>query len=128
MNRLSSISLFIVSQFYRTLKSNELLSALAINITGNYTDLQVGSTTDITCQTDPIIPDVTITWYYISSNTIGNSNKLRLSPVTLYDHNVLYKCVLQSNVYPSLENKTINVTVQSKIIIYRNVDIVIILM
>ena len=85
---------------------------LAINITGNYTDLQVGSTTNITCQTDPIIPDVTITWYNVSSNTIINSTKLTLSPVTLYDHNILYTCVLQSNIYPSLENKTITVTVQ----------------
>ena len=88
---------------------------LAINITGNYTDLQVGSTTDITCQTDPIIPDVTITWYNVSSNTIINSTKLTLSPVTLYDDNILYTCVLQSNMYLSLKNKTITVTVQSKI-------------
>ena len=86
---------------------------LAINITGSYTDLQVGSTTNITCQTDPIIPNVTITWYNVSSNTIINSTKLTLSPVTLYDHNILYTCVLQSNMYPSLENETITVTVQS---------------
>ena len=89
---------------------------LAINITGNYTDLQVGSTTDITCQTDPIIPDVTITWYNVSSNTIINSTKLTLSPVTLYDDNILYTCVLQSNVYPSLENETITITVQGKLV------------
>ena len=92
-----------------------LLSLLAINITGDYTDLQVGSTTNITCQTDPIIPDVTITWYNVSGNTIINSTKLTLSPVTLYDHNILYTCVLESNMYPSLENKTITVAVQSKI-------------
>ena len=65
---------------------------------------------------DPIIPDVTITWYNVSSNTIINSNKLTLSPVTLYDHNILYTCVLQSNMYSSLENKSITVTVQGKII------------
>ena len=92
------------------------LSPLAINIIGNYSDLQVGSTTDITCQTDPIIPNVTITWYNVSSSTIINSIKLTLSPVTLYDHNILYTCVLQSNMYPSLESETITVTVQSKII------------
>ena len=90
---------------------------LAINIIGNYTDLQVGSTTNITCQTDPIIPDVTIIWYNFYSNKITNSNKLILSPVTLYDHNILYICVLQSNMYPSLENKSINVKVQGKLII-----------
>ena len=88
------------------------LSPLVIDITGNYSDLQVGSTADITCQTNPIIPNVTITWYNISNNTIINSTKLTLSPVTLYDHNILYTCVLQSNMYPSLENKTINITVQ----------------
>ena len=87
---------------------------VAVDITGNYTDLQVGSTTNITCQTDSIIPDVTITWYNVSNNTNMNSNKLTLSPVTLYDHNILYTCVLQSNMYPSLENKTINVTVQGE--------------
>ena len=97
---------------YTFLVFNCLLSLSAINITGDYTDLQVGSTTDITCQTDPIIPDVTITWYDVSSNTIINSTKLILSPVTLYDHNILYTCVLQSNIYPSLENKTITVSVQ----------------
>ena len=91
----------------------DFLPSLAINIIGNYTDLQVGSTADITCQTNPIIPNVTITWYNVSSNTIINSTKLTLSPVTLYDHNILYTCVLM---YPSLENKTINITVQSKII------------
>ena len=90
---------------------------LAINITGNYTDLQVGSTTNITCQTDPIIPDVTIIWYIFYSNKITNSNKLIFSPVTLYDHNILYICVIQSNMYPSLENETINITVQGKLII-----------
>ena len=89
---------------------------LAINITGNYTDLQVGSTTNITCQTDPIIPNVTITWYNVSSNTIINSAKLTLSPVTPFDHNILYTCVLQSNMYPSLEKKTINVTVQGELV------------
>ena len=98
------------------------LSPLAINITGNYTDLQVGSTTNITCQTDLIIPDVTITWYNVSSNTIINSTKLTLSPVTLYDHNILYTCVLQSDMYPLLENKTINITVQSKTMTYCCVD------
>ena len=87
---------------------------VAVDITGNYTDLQVGSTTDVTCQTDPIIPDVTITWYNVSSNTIINSTKLTLSPVTLFDHNILYTCVLQSDMYPSLENKTITMTVQSE--------------
>ena len=91
------------------------MCSLAINITGDYTDLQVGSTTNITCQTDPIIPDVTITWYNVSSNTIIDSTKLTLSPVTLFDHSILYICVLQSNMYPSLENETITVTVQSSI-------------
>ena len=37
-------------------------SSLAINIISDYTDLQVSSTTDITCQTDPIIPDVNLTF------------------------------------------------------------------
>ena len=87
---------------------------LAINITGNYTDLQVGSTTNITCQTDPIIPDVTIIWYNFYSNKITSSIKLTLSPVTPFDHNILYTCVLQSNMYPSLENKSITVTVQGE--------------
>ena len=105
-----------------------MLSPLGINITGNYTDLQVGSTTNITCQTDPIIPNVTISWYNVSSDTIINSTKLTLSPVTLYDHNILYTCILQSNMYLSLENKTITVTVQSKTMIYFNVDIFIISM
>ena len=114
-----SISLFIVSpsklysiHTYTFLVFNCLLSLLAVNIIGDYTDLQVGSTTVITCQTDPIIPDVTITWYNLSNNTTINSNKLTLSPITVYDHNILYTCVLQSNIYPSLENKTITVSVQ----------------
>ena len=28
--------------------------------TGNYTNLQVGSATNITCQTDPIIPNINL--------------------------------------------------------------------
>ena len=79
-------------------------SPLVIDITGKYTDLQIGSTTDITCQTNPIIPNVTITWYNVSSNTIIKSTMLTLSPVTLYDQNILYTCVLQSNMYSLLEN------------------------
>ena len=95
---------------------------LAINITGNYTNLEVHSTTNIACQTDPIVPNVAMTWYNISSKTIINSTKLTLSPVTLYDRNILYTCALQSNKHPSLENKTINITVQGKIIIISIID------
>ena len=36
----------------------QVCPSLAINITGNYTDLQVGSITDITCQTD--FTDITL--------------------------------------------------------------------
>ena len=109
-----SISPFTVSIDKYILSCYSCFPPLAINTTGNYTDLQVGSTTNITCQTDPILPDVTITWYNVSSNTIINSTKLTLSPVTLYDHNILYTCILQSDMYPLLENKTITVTVQGE--------------
>ena len=37
-------------------------SSLAINITGSYTNLQVGSTTNIACQTNPIIPNTNLTF------------------------------------------------------------------
>ena len=39
---------------YSNMTMKQACSSLAINITGNYTDLQVGNTINITCQRDLI--------------------------------------------------------------------------
>ena len=79
---------------------------------GEYTDLQVGNGTTIECNTIPPIPNSIIIWQSLNVNV--SNNKLILNPVTLFDNNINYTCVVSSDLLSMDLTKSITVTVRGK--------------
>uniref|UniRef100_A0A1X7V2V0 Protein-tyrosine-phosphatase n=1 Tax=Amphimedon queenslandica TaxID=400682 RepID=A0A1X7V2V0_AMPQE len=69
-----------------------------VTISGNYTSLRVGSSTDIECETVPSIPNAVIKWQDVSSfNSYSYENVLTIDPVLLSNDNKTFTCVVSSD-------------------------------
>ena len=103
----SSVSLTVTSKYnYATLQlicTSTLVPT--ITISGQYTELAVGSSVGIICTTIPLIPNSEIKWQ--SSNS--DSNELIINPVMLSHNNKTFTCVVSSNLFN--RNLTENVTI-----------------
>ncbi|XP_019859453.1 PREDICTED: titin-like [Amphimedon queenslandica] len=80
-----------------------------INVTGQYTDLTVGSSASINCTTMPSIPNSVIKWDPSSFNT--DSNELIINPVMLSHNNNTFTCVVSSNLLAMNLTKSITISV-----------------
>ena len=72
-----------------------LLAKSAIIVTGQYTDLTVGSSVSINCTTMPSIPNSETEWYSSSFNS--DSNELIIDPVMLSHNDNTFTCVVSSD-------------------------------
>ena len=103
----SSVSLTVTSKYnYATLQlicTSTLVPT--ITISGQHTELAVGSSVGIICTTIPLIPNSEIKWQ--SSNS--DSNELIINPVMLSHNNKTFTCVVSSDLFN--RNLTENVTI-----------------
>ena len=77
----------------KLINNNLPLLVLNVTISGQYTDLTVGSRASINCTTVPPIPNSEIKWQ--SSNS--DSNELIIDPVMLSHNNKKFTCVVISD-------------------------------
>ena len=87
-----------------------------IIITGNYTDLTVGSAISIYCETIPSIHNGVIKWQSSSFNS--DSNELIINPVMLSHNNKTFTCVVSSDLMIQPLKKIITLTVLSQLLYY----------
>ena len=80
-----------------------------ITITGRYTELNIGSSVDISCTTVPPIPNSKIKWQSSSFNS--DSNELIINPVMLSHNNKTFTCVVSSDLLDMSLTKDITITV-----------------
>ncbi|XP_019859454.1 PREDICTED: carcinoembryonic antigen-related cell adhesion molecule 20-like [Amphimedon queenslandica] len=81
-----------------------------IIVTGQYTNLTVGSSVSINCTTMPSIPNSVIKWYSLSSfNT--DSNELIIDPVMLSHNDNTFTCVVSSNLLAMNLTESITISV-----------------
>ena len=86
-----------------------LLIVPNITITGQYTELTVGSSVSINCTTVPPIPNSEIKWQSSSFNS--DSNELIINPVMLSYNNKTFTCVVSSDLLDMDLTKDITITV-----------------
>ena len=80
-----------------------------ITITGQYTELTVGSSVSINCTTVFPIPNSEINWQSSSFNS--NSNELFINPVMLSYNNTTFTCVVSSDFLNMNLTEDITITV-----------------
>ena len=80
-----------------------------ITITGQYTEVTIGSSVSISCTTVPPIPNSEIKWQPSSFNS--DSNELIVNPVMLSHNNKTFTCVVSSNLLNMSLTTNITVTV-----------------
>ena len=80
-----------------------------ITITGQYTELTVGSSVSINCTTVPFIHNSVIEWHSSSFNS--DSNELIINPVMLSHNNKTFICVVSSDLLDMSLKKDITITV-----------------
>ena len=80
-----------------------------ITITGQYTELTVGSSVGINCTTVPAIQNSEIKWQPSSFNS--DSNELIINPVMLSHNNKTFTCVVSSDLLDMNLTKNVTVTV-----------------
>ena len=85
-----------------------------INVSGNYQNLRIGSTTMITCTT-PMLMGSTITWLDQDGSVVSNSGVLTLQSVDYTINGSVFTCSVNSSYFASNTslNQTIVVTIQS---------------
>ena len=80
-----------------------------ITVTGNYSNLTVGSSVNIICTTVPAIQNSVIKWQSSSFNS--DSNELIINPVMLSHNNKTFTCVVSSNLLNMNLTEAITITV-----------------
>uniref|UniRef100_A0A1X7THZ3 Ig-like domain-containing protein n=1 Tax=Amphimedon queenslandica TaxID=400682 RepID=A0A1X7THZ3_AMPQE len=80
-----------------------------IVVTGQYTNLTVGSSVSINCTTMPSIPNSVIKWH--SSLLNSNSNELIINPVMLSHTNQIFTCVMSSDLLAMSLTESITISV-----------------
>ena len=79
-----------------------------ITTSGYYTELTIGSSVSINCNTVPPIPNSVIEW---QSSFNSDSNELIINPVMLSHNNKTFTCVVSSDLLDKNLNKDITITV-----------------
>ena len=92
-----------------------------ITITGQYTEVTVGSSVSINCTTTPPIPNSVIKWQSSSFNS--DSNELIINPVMLSHNNKTFTCVVSSDLLIQPLTKNITLIVLSQLLHNTDVDI-----
>ena len=85
-----------------------------ITITGNYTDLIVGSKAIITCTTVPSISNSDIIWLLPNNGGTIMSKQLILNPVIPSYNSLIYTCHVSSNLLSTNLTRNITLTVRGK--------------
>ena len=85
-----------------------------ITITGDYTDLIVGSKAIITCTTIPSISNSDIIWLLPNNDGTIMSEQLILNPVIPSYNRLVHSCHVSSDLLSSNLTKRITVTVKGK--------------
>ena len=80
-----------------------------ITITGQYTELTIGSSVSISCTTVPPIHNSEVKWHSSSFNS--DSNELIINPVMLFHDNKTFTCVVSSDLLDMSLAKDITITV-----------------
>uniref|UniRef100_A0A1X7T4R8 Ig-like domain-containing protein n=1 Tax=Amphimedon queenslandica TaxID=400682 RepID=A0A1X7T4R8_AMPQE len=78
-------------------------------VTGQYTDLTVGSSVSINCTTVPSIPNSVKNWHSLSFNT--DSNELIIDPVMLSHNNNTFTCVVSSGLLAMSLTESVTISV-----------------
>ena len=87
-----------------------------ITITGQYTELTIGSSVNINCTAVPPIPNSVIEWQPSSFNS--DSNELIINPVMLSHNNKTFTCVVSSDLLIQPLTKNITLTVIGQLLRY----------
>ena len=80
-----------------------------ITVTGNYSNLTVGSSVNIICTTVAAIQNSVIKWQSLLFNS--DSNELIINPVMLSHNNKTFTCVVSSNLLNMNLTEAITITV-----------------
>uniref|UniRef100_A0A1X7V265 Uncharacterized protein n=1 Tax=Amphimedon queenslandica TaxID=400682 RepID=A0A1X7V265_AMPQE len=80
-----------------------------IKVTGQYTDLTVGSSVSINCTTVPSITNSVIQWH--SSSLTSDNNELVIDPVMLSHNNITFTCEVSSGLLDMNLTKSITISV-----------------
>ena len=91
----NNISLTVTSTYILHITYMHIFLVPIITITGQYTELTVGSSVSINCATVPPIPNSVIKWQSSSFNS--DSNELIINPVMLSHNNKTFICVVSSD-------------------------------
>ena len=87
-----------------------------ITITGQYTELTIGSSVSINCTTVPPIPNSAIKWQPSSFNS--DSNELIINPVMLSHNNKTFTCLVSSDLLIQPLTRIITLTVIGQLLCY----------
>ena len=87
-----------------------------ITITGQYTELTIGSSVSVNCTTVPPIPNSEIKWQSSSFNS--DSNELIINPVMLSHNNKTFTCLVSSDLLIQPLTRIITLTVIGQLLRY----------
>ena len=87
-----------------------------ITITGQYTELTIGSSVSVNCTAVPPIPNGVIEWQPSSFNS--DSNELIINPVMLSHNNKTFTCLVSSDLLIQPLTRIITLTVIGQLLRY----------
>ena len=82
-------------------------------ISGNYTNMRIGSTIEIQCKA-PMLANSTIKWLFQNGSVVSSSSVLNVKPVNYSINGRVFTCSVSSPLLYSPGRKSITVTVQGK--------------
>ena len=82
-------------------------------ISGNYTNMRIGSTVEIQCKA-PMLANSTIMWLFQNGSVVSSSSVLSIEPVNYSINGSVFTCSVSSPLLYSPGSKNITVTIQGK--------------